>query len=370
MIRILQCVNNMHRAGLETLLMNYYRNIDRTKIQFDFLMHRQERSDYDDEIESLGGRIFRAPRLYPQNYPAYFAFMKTFFREHPEYRIVHSHIDSMSYLPLLAAKKAGVPVRIAHSHSTAIDLDLKYPLKQYFRYKLNSVATHRVACGENAGHFLFRNHDFTLIPNAIDAAKFSFSPEIRVEKRKELDLGDAFAVGHAGRFTYAKNHTFLLKIFQEILNTEPNAVLLLAGTGEKEQEIRNLAEKMNIAQQVKFLGSRGDMHELYQAMDVFVMPSLFEGIPVVGVEAQCASLPCVFSDQVPKGTEITDLCRFVSLKTEPSQWAGLVLQWAKGKTRAESTVLAEYDIRNARHRLEDFYTQLDGQVGKVTETVV
>ena len=138
MIRILQCVNNMHRAGLETLLMNYYRNIDRTKIQFDFLMHRQERSEYDDEIESLGGRIFRAPRLYPQNYPAYFAFMEDFFREHPEYKIVHSHIDAMSYLPLLAAQRVGVPIRIAHSHSTGIDLDLKYPLKQFFRWRLNS----------------------------------------------------------------------------------------------------------------------------------------------------------------------------------------------------------------------------------------
>ena len=141
MIRVLQCVNNMHRAGLETMLMNYYRNIDRTKIQFDFLVHRQERSDYDDEIESLGGRIYRAPRLYPQNYPAYFRYMKQFFRDHPEYKIVHSHIDAMSYLPLLAAKRARVPVRIAHSHSTSIDKDTKYWIKQGFRFLIPSVAT-------------------------------------------------------------------------------------------------------------------------------------------------------------------------------------------------------------------------------------
>ena len=133
MIRVLQCVNDMHRAGLETMLMNYYRNIDTNKDQFDFLTHRPDKSDYDDEILSLGGKVYYAPRLYPQNYPAYFKYMKKFFAEHPEYQIVHSHIDSMSYLPLLAAKKAGVPIRIAHSHNTSIDKDFKYILKQYFR---------------------------------------------------------------------------------------------------------------------------------------------------------------------------------------------------------------------------------------------
>ena len=147
MIRILQCVNNMHRAGLETMLMNYYRNIDRDQIQFDFLTHRPERGDYDDEIEQLGGRVYYAPRLYPQNYPAYFAYMKRFFAEHPEYRIVHSHIDSMSYLPLLAAKKAGIPIRIAHSHNTSLDRDFKYLLKQYFRKRIPSVANVHLTCG-------------------------------------------------------------------------------------------------------------------------------------------------------------------------------------------------------------------------------
>ena len=156
MIRILQVVNDMHRAGLETMLMNYYRNIDRERVQFDFLTHRPEKSDYDDEIVSLGGKVYYAPRLYPQNYPAYFKYMKQFWAEHPEYKIVHSHIDSMSYLPLLTAKKAGVPVRIAHSHNTSIDKDFKYILKQLFRYGINSVANYHLACGSEAGRFLYR----------------------------------------------------------------------------------------------------------------------------------------------------------------------------------------------------------------------
>ena len=145
MIRVLQCVNNMHRAGLETMLMNYYRHIDRNKIQFDFLTHRPDRSDYDDEIEELGGRVYYAPRLFPQNYPAYFRYMKGFFSEHPEYCIIHSHIDAMSYLPLMTAKKAGVPVRIAHSHNTSIDKDFKYLMKEAFRWQLPYVATDYLA---------------------------------------------------------------------------------------------------------------------------------------------------------------------------------------------------------------------------------
>ena len=139
-MRVLQVVNDMHRAGLETMLMNYYRNINREDIQFDFLTHRAYKSDYDDEIISLGGKMYYAPRLYPQNYLQYFKWMRTFFYDHPEYQIIHSHIDTMSYLPLLAAKKARIPVRIAHSHNTSIDKDFKYPLKQFFRTQITSVA--------------------------------------------------------------------------------------------------------------------------------------------------------------------------------------------------------------------------------------
>ena len=214
MIRVLQCVNDMHRAGLETMLMNYYRNIDRTKIQFDFLTHRPDKSDYDDEILSLGGKVYYAPRLYPQNYPAYFKYMKKFFAEHPEYQIVHSHIDSMSYLPLLAAKKAGVPIRIAHSHNTSIDKDFKYILKQYFRKKITKAANYYCACGQEAGEFLFPGKEFTFIPNAIEVDKFLYNEEVRDRKRKDLGLTSEFVVGHVGRLSYQKNHELLIACMQ------------------------------------------------------------------------------------------------------------------------------------------------------------
>ena len=357
MIRILQCVNNMHRAGLETMLMNYYRNIDRTRIQFDFLTHRPDRSDYDDEIEALGGRIYRAPRLYPQNYPAYFAYMKQFFREHPEYRIVHSHIDAMSYLPLLAAKKSGVPVRIAHSHSTSIDRDMKYPIKQFFRYRIPQTATHYVACGERAGEFLFRGTPFSVIPNAIDMDAFFEDETVRREKREELGLGDRFAVGHIGRFSYPKNHTFLLEIFAQITKRRKDAVLLLVGTGEKENEIRRLTYENGLEQKVLFLGNRSDVAQLYQAMDVFVMPSLFEGVPLVGIEAQTAGLPCFFSEAVPQEVQITGNCVFLPLNKSPEEWANRIVEGNAINRESVGIALknSKYNIRCASGMLEEMY---------------
>jgi glycosyltransferase involved in cell wall biosynthesis len=350
----------MHRAGLETMLMNYYRNIDRTKIQFDFLTHRPNRSDYDDEIESLGGKVYYAPRLYPQNYAAYFKWMKQFFIEHPEYQIMHSHIDSMSYLPLLAGKKAGVPIRIAHSHNTAIDKDFKYILKQYFRHRITSAANMYLACGEEAGQFLFGNKEFTVIPNAVDAEKFYFDQNLRERKRKELGLADEFVIGHVGRISYQKNHKFLIEIFSEVLKQEAKAVLLLIGVGEKEEEVREQIRKLGIDQKVRFLGNRSDVSELYQAMDVFLLPSLFEGIPVVGVEAQFADLPCFFSDKVPKEVQFSKKSKFISLAKPVIEWADEILK-CKNEYRNsthQDIVNSCYDIKIAHSILEEFYINI------------
>jgi len=357
MIRVLQCVNNMHRAGLETMLMNYYRQIDRTKIQFDFLTHRPGRSDYDDEIESLGGKIFHAPRLYPRNYPAYFHFMKGFFADHPEYKIVHSHIDAMSLFPLLAAKKAGVPARVAHSHSTSIDRDAKYLLKQIFRLNLPKAANFRCACGEKAGEFLFGNQDFTRIPNAVDAEKYRFDARIRCEIRRELGVNEAFVIGHVGRFCYPKNHEFLIDIFARILKRDDNCVLMLVGTGEKLDRIRAYAREKAVENKVLFLGSRDDVHKIYQAFDVFVMPSLFEGVPMVGVEAQFAGLPCVFSDKVPREVAFSEDCGFISLEKDADHWAECVLR-KRGTDREKTITNPDFDIRHAAKRLEDYYINL------------
>lgn len=359
MIRILQCVNTMDRAGLETMLMNYYRNIDRNQIQFDFLTHRPTAGEYDEEIRQLGGHIYHAPRLYPQNYPAYFKWMRNFFAEHPEYKIVHSHIDAMSYLPLLAAKKNNIPIRIAHSHSTSIDKDIKYMLKQCYRRGLNRVATHRFACGEKAGEFLFRDCDFQVIPNAVNASDFCFNAQKRADKRRELGLTDEFTIGHVGRFYYPKNHKFLIDIFYALIRLRADARLVLIGKGEKESEIRDYVAKLGLTDRVHFLGSRSDTSDLYQAMDVFVLPSLFEGIPLVGVEAQMADLPCFFSDAVPKEVMFSDKVQFMPLSQPVQQWAEQIV--AVDQTRnshRECISNSPYDIKNAHEKLVDRYLRL------------
>lgn len=360
MIRILQCVNDMHRAGLETMLMNYYRNIDREKIQFDFLTHRPQRSDYDDEIESLGGKIYYAPRLYPQNYPKYFKWMKQFFSEHPEYKIIHSHIDAMSYLPLKAAKKANIPVRIAHSHNTSIDKDFKYLLKQYFRSRITTVATDYCTCGQEAGKFLFGNKDFTFIPNAIEVDKFLYDKDLRNKKRAELGIKDEFVVGHVGRLSYQKNHKLLIEIFDSLLKLERNALLVLVGVGEKEEEIKKQIHELGLDSKVKFLGNRSDVNELYQAMDVFVMPSFFEGVPVVGIEAQFSDLPCIFSDRVPKEVKFNSKTQFVKLEAALDEWVKSIEKTKniERNSKAKDLQNSQYDIKVAHSILENYYLDI------------
>ncbi len=369
MIRVLQCVNDMHRAGLETMLMNYYRHIDRDKIQFDFLTHRPYRSDYDDEIESLGGKIYYAPRLYPQNYPKYFKWMKSFFDEHKEYKIVHSHIDAMSYLPLKAAKKANIPIRIAHSHNTSIDKDFKYPLKQYFRKKICEVANYYCSCGHEAGEFLFPGKNFQYIPNAIETEQFLYDKTIRKIKREELGVSNRIVMGHVGRLSYQKNHDFLLKVFNEVHKVKKSVVLVLVGTGEREQEIQNKIRSLGIENDVIMLGNRADVDELYQAMDIFVMPSFFEGVPVTGIEAQFSGLPCVFSDRVPKEVSISNRCIFISLNQSVSEWSKLIMKAFDNTKREDNDGLigSEFDIENAHRILERYYMELNDGVNRLNE---
>ena len=209
MIRVLQVVTQMNRGGLETMLMNYYRKIDRGLIQFDFLVHRQTKAAYDDEIKSLGGKIYRLPKLNPFDLE-YRKSLSNFFKEHTEYKIVHSHINALSALPLMYAKKHGIPIRIAHSHiSDNQKIKLKNIVKLYYRRRLPSYTTVQFACGEKAGKWLYGDTTFKILPNAIDAKSFVFNPIIREHVRSEFNIAsDTIVLGHVGRFNVQKNHQF------------------------------------------------------------------------------------------------------------------------------------------------------------------
>lgn len=371
MFRILQVVNIMDRAGLETMLMNYYRNIDRTKIQFDFLTHRSVPGAYDQEIHCLGGRIYQAPRLYPQNYVHYFKFMRAFFAKHPEYSVIHSHIDTMSAFPLMAAKKAGVPVRIAHSHNTKIDRDLKYLIKECGHILTPYVSNVYCACGTEAGKFMFGKRDFKVIHNAVDLEKYNFSEKVRKKKRQELGIDNNLVIGHVGRYRYVKNQSFLIDVFYHICKKVPKSVLLLIGKGEDEQMLKNKAKKLGIYNKIKFLIDRSDVDELYQTMDIFVMPSLFEGLPVVGIEAQANGLPCVISDNISDEIIATENVVRKSLKESPEAWAETILKLEKNRQRANIGQLRNkgYDIKTEAISLQEWYFQFSDNVRKRGENI-
>lgn len=356
MLRVLQVVTKMDRGGLETMLMNYYRNIDRSKVQFDYLVHREERGRYDDEIETLGGKIYRVPPLNPLN-PNYYKALNQFFREH-EYRIVHSNLDCTSTFPLRAAKKADVPCRIAHVHSTSQDKDFKYPIKMLSKELLPYYATDYFACGEAAGNWAFPGKSITVIRNAVDTSRYAPDIGIRKKIREEFQLEDTFVIGHVGRFDPAKNHGFLVKIFCELKRSIPEAKLMLVGDGNGKGEIERQVEQLGIKEDVVFTGVRSDVNELMQAMDVFVMPSLYEGFPVTMVEAQAAGLPCIISDKVPFECAVTSgLVSSVKLSDNLDVWVKEILRTRTIDRRShlDEIVKKGFDIKQAAKWLEGYY---------------
>ena len=357
MIRVLQVATYMGRGGLESMIMNYYRHIDREKVQFDFLVHRQERAAFDDEIESLGGRIYRLPRLVPWS-KSYLSALNRFFEEHPEYKVVHVHQDCLSSVILKAAAQHHIPVRIAHSHNANQDKNLKYPIKLWYKRSIPKNATNLFACGKDAGDWMFSGAPYQIINNAIDAAAYAYEPEKRAEMRCQLGLTDELVVGHVGRFNQQKNHPFLLEVFAALLKKEPHAVLLLVGGGEDMPKIQAKAQALGVAEHVRFLGIRSDVADLMLAMDVFVFPSLYEGLPVTMVEAQAAGLPCIISDKVPPECILTNgLVDVLPLSAEPKTWAATILEKrAVPRTDRRSEIAAHgFDITTEAVKLQEFY---------------
>ena len=357
-IRVLQVVTYMGRGGLETMLMNYYRNIDRDKVQFDFLTHRDERWDYDDEIESLGGKIYHLPKLNPFS-KSYLNALDKFFKEHKEYQIVHCHAYTIGYFCLKAAKKAGIPVRIAHSHNNETVHDIKYLPKLFMQRLFTLNATDLFACSEEAGKYLFKDKPFRVLKNAIDSQQFIANENTRREVRQELGLENKFVVGHVGRLHPQKNHDFLIDVFVEIKKKKSDAELILIGTGPLEEKVRSKVADKGLTESVQFLGNRKDMNRIYQAMDVFVFPSLFEGLGIVAIEAQAAGVPIVCSEGLPPETDITPIYRKLMLSDGTEKWAEVALDMAKNPivhTDMQKYVInAGFDMSATAKNMEEYY---------------
>ncbi len=356
-IRILHIVTYMGRGGLETMIMNYYRNIDRSKVQFDFLTHREERWDYDDEIERLGGKIYRLPRLNPFN-SNYLKALDGFFKEHKEYKIVHCHQDCLSGIPLKYAKKNGVPFTIAHSHNANQDKNLKYLVKLIAKKNICKYSNHLFACGKEAGEWMFKTSDFEILNNAIDTKRYIYNEEKSLEMKEKLGVTDKFVVGHVGRFRPQKNHSFIIDIFKEVCEKEENSILLLVGDGPLENDIKKKVNDLGISDKVKFLGARDDVNDLMQAMDVFILPSLYEGFGIVLIEAQASGLKCIMSDSIPTDAIISEKVKQLSLDDDIITWAKEILSSkSERKEGIEDIEKSKYDIKSNAKWLENFYIE-------------
>ncbi|MEH7439021.1 glycosyltransferase family 1 protein [Neobacillus drentensis] len=347
----------MNRGGLETMLMNYYRQMDREKIQYDFMVHRSEDGHYDKEILELGGRIYRFPPIKPGNYRVYFRLLDEFFKEHTEYKVIHSHINENSSFVLRSANKVGIPCRIAHSHTSNLGIDYKLPFRIYARMTMKKNANKYFACSKNAGEWLFsKKQEVTIIKNAINLEEFQFNEIIRDNVRSKMGIKDKLIFGHVGRFNKSKNHDFLIDVFKEIYKLQPNSILVLIGEGDRRSIIEKKVEKLGLTTAVKFLGLRNDIPLLLQAMDLFIFPSYFEGAPVSLIEAQAAGLKCVVSDTISEDINLTGLVEFFSLRESPEKWAKEILKLPfERKDTTGQLLKSGYDIVTMANHLAEYY---------------
>ena len=360
-IRIAQIVGKWVGGGVEAVLMNYYRNIDHTKVQFDFICDDDSINIPYDEINSLGGKVILIPPY--QKVFKYHKQLKKVLKEN-NYKIVHSHINTLSIFSLFAAYKAKVPVRIAHSHSTTNKLEKKKNiLKQIFKPFSKLFATHYFACTKHAGNWMFGNKkEIYILNNAIELDRYKYNIDIRNKIRKELNINDdTLVIGHIGRFVEQKNHRYLIDIFNEIHSKNNNSILILIGQGPLQDEIKDKVNKLGISDSVLFLGQLDNANEYYQAFDIFLLPSLYEGLGMVLIEAECSGLLSYTSTEVPLEAKVTDNLYYMSLKDNPSIWSNNILDSIKDYNRVSCEDIVKrsgYDITIESSKLVNKYIEL------------
>lgn len=359
-IRILQIVPNMQSGGLENLIMNIYRNIDKSKVQFDFLVHYTEKKHFDDEIEKMGGRIYRFDLRDNNNILKYMIELNKFYKEHKEYKVIHCHMSSIGFINFIIAGRNGIKVRIAHSHNSATDKTFKGILKGIMIKPYKYASTINYACSTEAGNFLFGKKEFEFLPNAVDTSKYKFDEKERKVIRKKLNIGeDCFVIGHIGRFNVQKNHKFIIDIFSNYYKKNKNSYLLLIGDGELKTEIEEYARSKGCFNNIFFTGVLCDAWKYYNAMDVFVLPSLFEGLPVVGVEAQANGLRCIFSDVITKEVDVTGLITYLPL--EIKTWVNNMKSCNTNVLRgeyADKVKQSDFEITKLSKKIESKYINL------------
>lgn len=370
-VRILHILGNTQLGGAESRIMDLYRHMDRSVVQFDFVVHSKEEGYFNEEIRKLGGRIFRVPRFRVLNYFSYCRAWKKLLQEHrdadgrSEFHMIQGHMTSTAAIYLPIARKCGIETTIAHARSAGVDKGLKGILTRFLRRNLSKKADYLFTCSELAGISVFgkkavKQGRTRFLPNAIDCQKFAPDPLVREKIRRELGIENCYVIGHVGRFHYAKNHEYLLRVFAELVRRKTrDYVLLLLGEGSGMEDIRILSQELGIEDKVYFLGNKSNVNDYYQAMDYFVYPSRFEGMPGTIVEAQTAGLRCMMSDTICKEVIATDLVTTRSISEDPGLWADEIeqhLQYQRSSRVDEMKELG-FDVHGQAVLMTDFYTR-------------
>lgn len=356
--RILCVFSTLDRGGAETMCMNLYRHINREEIQLDFIKHTSKTGAYEDEIKKMGGRIYEAPRYKLYNHIKYCRWWKNYLRKHPEYKIIHGHFFTISAIYFKIAKKYG-RITVGHSHCTEPDKNsLKAYLLSYLCKKVDKYSDVRLACSKKAGNWIYKK-DFIVLNNAIETKRFVYNAKEREKVRNAFNLQNRFVIGTIGRIMHQKNPLGVIEIFKAIRTKRPDALLMWVGDGPMRIVAENKVKEYGLKDSVLFLGVRADVPSLLQAMDAFILPSFYEGLPVVAIEAQASGLPCYISDTVTREVDITGLCMFLPINDE-MEWCKSILEYT-GKRVDTSIALkkAGYDICDTANWLEHLYLKLN-----------
>ena len=362
-IRVLHVFGKMNRGGAETMIMSLYRNIDRKRIQFDFIVHTNEECDYNGEIKKLGGKIYSIPKYTGKNHFQYVNAWNLFLKMNPEYRIIHGHVRSTASIYLNIANKYGLTT-ISHSHNTSSGKGVSAIAKSVLQYPIRSTANYFFACSLDAGEWLFgkdvlNSEKFHLLNNSIEANLFRFNEQTRMRIRKEFGITNEHLIGHVGRFHPQKNHDFIIEVFHAIKKKDKKAKLILVGEGELKKGVQQKVDKYDLNEDVIFTGVRSDIPDLLQAFDVFFMPSVHEGLPVTLMEAQASGLKCVVSDNITPDVKITNLVEFISLEKPVEYWANRIMPNLTNDKRNDTFMeicKAGYDVKENAQWLEEFYS--------------
>lgn len=366
---VLHVNGRLDRGGAESRIMDLYRAIDREKVQFHFVEHTADRCAYEEEIENLGGKIYHLPRFNMINIMAYRKAWKELLQDHPEIQTVHGHMTSTAGIYLPIAKKMGKKT-IAHARSAGVEPGVKGKLTRFLRRNLWKQADTLLTCSKEAGISVFGKQavDAGMVrffPNAIPVDKFTFDPEERERVRQELkqvsEIDDnTFVLGHVGRFSPVKNHKYLLQIMAAYCKKNPNSVLLLLGDGPTMEETKAQAKELGIENKVLFLGNHSDVYRYYNAMDCFLLPSFYEGLPGTAIEAQACGLPGLLSDTITREAAVTELMEYVNITESPEVWAEK-LEIIQKKTidarenYANAVKAAGFDVAEQTEKLQRFY---------------